>query len=125
MRPRGIEEKRNRQAELQIELEAGQDAVRKSERELITAENEKQRARRSVALPPNRSNNLPSSRRFWASGRRRFQPAMNSARRKPRTWMPSSKRLMPSCGQHEAEVATASFLPGAGRQGHARDQPHD
>lgn len=45
---RSLEAKRTRQGELQIELEAAQDAARKSERELITAQNEAQATQQRI-----------------------------------------------------------------------------
>ncbi len=45
---RGLEEKRNRQQELQLELEAGQEAARKAEREMLAAQNEQQAATQRV-----------------------------------------------------------------------------
>jgi len=106
---RGVEEKRNRQAELQIELEAGQDAVRKAERELITAENEKASAAQRIAFATQQIEQLTEQQTLLAQ-RQTEVSARHTQRTEEAALLDTQlKAIDAKLREHEAEVAAASF----------------
>ncbi len=105
---RQMEEKRTRQAELQMELEGAQESARKAERELLAAQSERAGAKQRGDFAQQQIAQL-SEQRTLIEGRRgdvaeRLQTRAADVKRHEETVAAIDTKLR----QHEAEVADAS-----------------
>ncbi|MEI8197635.1 MAG: AAA family ATPase, partial [Phycisphaerae bacterium] len=105
---RMLEEKKNRQQELQMELEAANEAARKAEREMLSARSEQQNANQKIAFAEQQTTQLTEQRDLLARRQEELAERLEARQAEAAQHEAAFAAIEQTLKHHEAQVAEAS-----------------
>lgn len=105
---RGLEEKRNRQQELQLELEAGTEAARKAEREMLAAQAEQRNATQKKEFAEQQILQLSETRTLMQQRQAELTERLAARQAEAQQHETSYNAIDQKLKEHEAQVAEAA-----------------
>ncbi len=106
---REMESKRTRQSELQLELEAAQELARKSERELLAAQNEQASAKQRGEFAAQQIEQFNQQRELLISRQAEMADRLSARQEEVKRHEAQLAEIDQKLREHEAEVADASL----------------